>query len=278
MIRFSPDGDVLLLRKSTGRVVTLPCGYVPGGIKARRTTMNTALIFAGGTGKRMGTAGRPKQFLELHGKPIIIYTLEYFDRHPEIDAICVVCIDSWIDYLRDLLDRFRIRKVRWIIPGGATSQDSTRAGLNAIAADCPPEETIVLIHDGVRPLITSQLISENIAAVKAYGNAITAAPAIETIITVDGQENVQELIDRQTCRLARAPQSFRLADILEMHRRAMSDGYDRMIDSASLMIHYGAKLHLVEGPAENIKITTPADFYIFKAITESRENMQILGL
>ena len=240
--------------------------------------MNTALIFAGGTGKRMGSAGRPKQFLELHGKPIIIYTLEHFDRHPQIDAICIVCIEGWIEYLRDLLDRFRIKKVRWIVPGGATSQDSTRAGLNAIAADCPPEETIVLIHDGVRPLITGQLITDNIAAVKTYGNAITAAPAIETIITVDENEDVDRLIDRQTCRLARAPQSFRLADILGMHRRSMADGYDGMIDSASLMIHYGMKLHLVEGPAENIKITTPSDFYIFKAITESRENMQILGL
>ncbi|MBR7178014.1 MAG: 2-C-methyl-D-erythritol 4-phosphate cytidylyltransferase [Oscillospiraceae bacterium] len=240
--------------------------------------MNTALIFAGGTGKRMGAAGRPKQFLELHGKPIIIYTLEYFDRHPEIDAIAVVCIESWIDHLQYLLDRFRIKKVRWIVPGGATSQDSTRAGLNAIAADCDPKDTIVLIHDGVRPLITEKLISDNIAAVKKYGNAITAAPAIETIITVDGNEDVDQLIDRQTCRLARAPQSFWLADIIQMHRRSIADGYDQMLDSASLMIHYGVKLHLVESPAENIKITTPSDFYIFKAITESRENMQILGL
>lgn len=240
--------------------------------------MNTALIFAGGTGKRMGAAGRPKQFLELHGKPIILYTLEHFDRHPQIDAIAVVCIEGWIDYLKDLLDRFRIKKVRWIVPGGETSQDSTRRGLNAIAADCDPKDTIVLIHDGVRPLITTELISRNIAAVRVYGNAITTAPAIETIITVDENEQVNQLIDRQTCRLARAPQSFYLEDILNMHRRSIEDAYDKMIDSASLMIHYGVKLHLVEGPAENIKITTPSDFYIFKAITESRENMQILGL
>ena len=240
--------------------------------------MNTALIFAGGAGRRMHSAGKPKQFLELHGKPIIIYTLEHFDRHPEIDAIAVVCIEGWIDYFKDLLDRFRIRKVRWIVPGGATSQDSTRAGLGAIAADCDPKDTIGLIHDGVRPLITEKLISDNIAAVKQYGNAITAAPAIETIITVDEHEDVRELIDRQTCRLARAPQSFVLADIMAMHQRAIEEHYDKMIDSASLMIHYGARLHLVDGPAENIKITTPSDFYIFKAITESRENMQILGL
>ena len=240
--------------------------------------MTTALIFAGGTGTRMGSAGRPKQFLELHGKPIIIHTLEHFDRHPEIDAIAVVCISGWIDYLKDQLERFRIKKVRWIVPGGETSQDSTRAGLGILAENCDPESTIVLIHDGVRPLISEKLISDNIASVRQYGNAITAAPAIETIITVDKNEDVTDLLDRQVCRLARAPQSFWLADIMAMHRRAMAEGYDQMLDSASLMIHYGKKLHLVESPAENIKITTPSDFYIFKAIQEARENMQILGL
>ena len=240
--------------------------------------MNTALIFAGGAGRRMHSAGKPKQFLELHGKPIIIHTLEHFDRHPEIDAIAVVCIAGWIDYLKDLLIRFHIKKVRWIVPGGETSQESTRAGLGILEANCDPKNTVVLIHDGVRPLITEKLISDNIAAVRQYGNAITAAPAIETIITVDENEDVTELIDRQVCRLARAPQSFYLSDIIAMHQKAMADNYDKMIDSASLMIHYGVKLHLVEGPAENIKITTPSDFYIFKAIQEARENMQILGL
>ena len=240
--------------------------------------MNTALIFAGGAGRRMHSAGKPKQFLELHGKPIIIHTLEHFDRHPQIDAIAVVCIAGWVDYLKELLVRFHIKKVRWIVPGGETSQESTRAGLGILEANCDPRDTIVLIHDGVRPLITEKVISDNIAAVKEYGNAITAAPAIETIITVDENEDVTELIDRQSCRLARAPQSFYLSDIIAMHQKAMADNYDKMIDSASLMIHYGVKLHLVEGPAENIKITTPSDFYIFKAIQEARENMQILGL
>ena len=240
--------------------------------------MNTALIFAGGAGRRMHSAGKPKQFLELHGMPIIIHTLEHFHRHPEIDAIAVVCIAGWVDYLKELLVRFHIKKVRWIVPGGETSQESTRAGLGILEANCDPRDTIVLIHDGVRPLITEKVISDNIAAVKEYGNAITAAPAIETIITVDENEDVTELIDRQSCRLARAPQSFYLSDIIAMHQKAMADNYDKMIDSASLMIHYGVKLHLVEGPAENIKITTPSDFYIFKAIQEARENMQILGL
>ena len=142
--------------------------------------MNTALIFAGGTGKRMGTAGRPKQFLELHGKPIIIHTLEHFDRHPEIDAIAVVCIAGWIDYLKDQLERWRIKKVRWIVPGGETSQDSTRAGLGILEANCDPENTIVLIHDGVRPLITEKLISDNIAAAfSAVGEKGATLPEVQ---------------------------------------------------------------------------------------------------
>lgn len=240
--------------------------------------MNTALIFAGGTGTRMRTTGRPKQFLEMNNKPIIIHTIEMFEYHPEIDSIAVVCIAGWIDYLKEQLARFGIKKVKWIVPGGETSQESTRNGLNAIAADQDPKDTIVLIHDGVRPLITQQLISENIACAKQHGNAITVAPAIETIITTDEAGEVAGLIDRSLCRLARAPQTFVLADIIAMHQKAIKEGYDKMIDSASLMIHYGQKLHMVEGPMENIKITTPSDFYIFRAIQEARENLQIFGM
>ena len=176
--------------------------------------MNTGLIFAGGTGTRMRSSGKPKQFLELHGKPIIIYTLEHFQNHPEIDSIAVVCISGWIDYLKELLVRYGITKVKWIVPGGATSQDSTRNGLYAIAADQDPQDTIVLIHDGVRPLIDGQLITDNIAMVKEKGNAITVAPAIETIVTLSEDNRVDRVIERNICRMARAPQSFYLSDII----------------------------------------------------------------
>lgn len=238
--------------------------------------MNTALIFAGGTGTRMRTTGRPKQFLELHNKPIIIYTIECFENNSEIDTIVVVCIESWIEYLKEQIARFGIKKVVKIVPGGKTSQESTRKGLFAVAEIQDPKDTIVLIHDGVRPLITGELISDNIRMVKEKGNAITVAPAIETIVTVDDNQ-VDSVIDRSKCCLARAPQSFVLADIIQMHEWALRDNC-QVIDSASLMVHYGKKLHIVEGPSENIKITTPSDFYIFRAIMDVRENMQILGL
>lgn len=240
--------------------------------------MNTALIFAGGTGRRMHSDGIPKQFLELHGKPIIIYTLEHFEKHPEIDSIAVVCISSWIEQLKQMLVRFGITKVKWIVPGGATSQESTRNGLYAIAKDQRPQDTIVLIHDGVRPLITADLIHQNIHLVKECGNAITIAPAIETVITTEDNKVVSNIIDRQKCRVARAPQSFYLADIIAMHERAEKERYTEMIDSASLMIHYGVKLNLIDGPVENIKITTPSDYYTFRAILEEKENRQILGV
>lgn len=240
--------------------------------------MNTALIFAGGTGTRMKTTGRPKQFLEIYNKPIIIYTLEHFDQHPDIDNIVVVCLSGWIEYLKKQIDKFGLNKVKAIVEGGSTSQESTRIGLNTIAQFQNPKETIVLIHDGVRPLINADVISENIESVKKYGNAITVAPAIETIITTNDDGDANSVIDRNLCRLARAPQSFILEDIIRMHERARKDHYDKMIDSASLMIHYGEKLHLVNGPSENMKITTPSDFYVFRAILEAKENSQIWGL
>ena len=240
--------------------------------------MNTALIFAGGTGTRMKTTGRPKQFLEIYNKPIIIYTLEHFDQHPDIDNIVVVCLSGWIEYLKKQIDKFGLNKVKAIVEGGSTSQESTRIGLNTIAQFQNPKDTIVLIHDGVRPLINADVISKNIESVKKYGNAITVAPAIETIITTNDEGDANSVIDRNLCRLARAPQSFILEDIIKMHERAMKDHYDKMIDSASLMIHYGEKLHLVNGPSENMKITTPSDFYVFRAILEAKENSQIWGL
>ncbi|MGP1361333.1 MAG: IspD/TarI family cytidylyltransferase [Candidatus Fimenecus sp.] len=237
----------------------------------------TALIFAGGTGTRMKTSGTPKQFLELHGKPIIIYTLEKFEQCDHIDNIAVVCIEDWIPHLKKLLKKFEIKKVKYIVKGGTTSQESTLNGINAIAGSQNPEKTIVLIHDGVRPLINDKLIKDNINSVLTYGNAITVVSAIETIITSKDKKNIDNIINRDDCYLARAPQSFYLSDIMSAHQKALSENYTKMIDSASLMLHYGKKLHMVQGPVENIKITNPSDFYIFKAMIELQENIDIWG-
>lgn len=241
--------------------------------------MNIALIFAGGTGVRMNTKTKPKQFLELNGKPIIIHTIDNFEQHPEIDVIVVVCIESWIPYMKELLTRFHITKVRYVVPGGGTGQESIRCGLDVLWNDENiPKDSLVLIHDGVRPLINGEIISRNIDCAKKNKNAITITPAIETIISVSDNDEVDNIMDRNSCKMARAPQTFRLCDIMEAHRKALKDGELNMIDSAMLMTHYGALLHVVEGPVENIKITTPSDFYIFRAIYEARENSQIWGI
>ena len=234
--------------------------------------MNIGLIFAGGTGTRMKGSDKPKQFLTLNGKPIIIYTIEHFEKHPDIDGIVVVCKEDWIDYLNEQLTTYGIKKVLKVVPGGATGQASIRNGLFAIrdAVGVPAEDVIVLIHDGVRPLIDEKLITDNIESVKKNGNAITVVPAIETIIETDEKGDISKVADRKMCRLARAPQSFVLSDIIAAHERSLAEKKEEMIDSAMLMQHYGAVLHTVEGPVENIKITTPMDYHLFKALVNGK--------
>jgi len=234
-----------------------------------------AVIFAGGSGKRMNTVARPKQFLEFRGKPIIIYTLELFDNHPYIDGIVVSCIKEWIPYLEKLLRKFEITKVVEVVPGGETGQDSIYAGLVAAGRHFP-SDSVVLIHDGVRPLITEKTISDNIESVQAERSCITCIPALETfIIAKEGRD--MDIPSRQDSFIARAPQSFILSDILSAHQRAIAEGRHDFIDSCSMMNYYGYKLHTIIGPIENIKITTPADFFIFKTMVDVHENQQIFG-
>ena len=227
--------------------------------------MNLAVIFAGGTGARMHTKSRPKQFLELNGKPILIYTIELFDNHPQIDGIIVVCIESWIPFLNKMLRKFEISKVVKVIPGGKTGQESIYKGL------CAAEEysdihksndSIVLIHDGVRPLITEETITDN----------------IETVIIKKDDRNVVDIPKRSECRLARAPQSFYLKNIINAHRRSQAEGKNDFIDSCSMMSYYGTELEFIEGPMENIKITTPTDYFVFRSMVEVHENQQIFGI
>lgn len=238
--------------------------------------MNLAVIFAGGAGKRMHTKARPKQFLELNGKPIIIYTLELFDNHPQIDAIVVACIEPWIPFLKKMIRKFEINKVVSIVPGGETGQDSIYNALCAAEEYAAGREATVLVHDGVRPLITEDTITENIKTVAGYGSCITCVPATETFV-VRQSDGSLDIPSRADSLIARAPQSFRLADIMSAHRKARSEGRHDFIDSCTMMSHYGHTLHTIIGPMENIKITTPTDFFIFRAMVQVHENQQIFG-
>lgn len=237
---------------------------------------NIAIVFAGGTGTRMNTKSKPKQFLELHGKPILVYTLEAFNNHPEIDGIILVVLNEWIDYCKVLISKFGLYKVKEIIVGGATALESQKRGLEK-ACELYDKDTIVLIHDGVRPLIDAETISKNIASVKKNGTAITATPAIETIAINKENNEVGQIIERSKVQMAKAPQSFKLGELWEVHCRAEHDN-KVFIDSASMMQYYGYSLFIVEGKPENIKITTPSDFYMFRALVDARENSQIFGL
>ena len=239
--------------------------------------MNIAVIFAGGTGQRMNTKGRPKQFLELHGKPLLIYTLEIFQNSPSIDGIILVMLESWILYSESLIERFRISKVKSIVAGGETGQESIYRGVER-AYELYPDDSVVLVHDGVRPLIDLQTIEACINTVRLKGSAITVSPATETIALVECENNIGKILPRNECQIAKAPQCFILGDLYKTHIKAQYDGKKSFIDSASLMQYYGYKLYTVNGPVENIKITTPADFYIFRAISDARENSQIFGL
>lgn len=240
--------------------------------------MNIGVIFAGGIGKRMNSRALPKQFLKLYGKEIIIYTLEHFEAHKEIDAIVIACVEEWITFLQELVDKYQLKKVKKIVCGGKNGQESIYRGLIAAKEVAGTERSIVLIHDGVRPLINEKLLTDCLESTREKGNAITAVPAIETIICSKDKNTVSEMIDRTECMMARAPQCFFLDEILENHRKAIEEEKFDFIDSASMMKHYGSILHLVEGPVENIKITTPMDYYTFKALVEADENSQLFGV
>ncbi len=238
--------------------------------------MNFALIFAGGTGQRMSSRAKPKQFLELHGKPIIIYTLEHFEYHEAIDGIVIVCIENWIEELQGLLKRYDITKVVKIVPGGPTGHDSIYNGLEAMKT-MAKDDDIVLIHDGVRPLINEDLISRNIEAVREFGNAITVEPAKESVIRCDENGNVVEVPLRANMYTAKAPQSFKYKNILDIYEKAHERGI-RSIDSAHLCSTYKVPMHTVLSTRNNIKITEPADYYVYRALYEAIENQQIFGI
>lgn len=238
--------------------------------------MTTALIFAGGTGIRMNTRSKPKQFLEMHGKPVIIYTLEHFEYHPEVDNIVVVCLKDWIEELKGLVKRYGMTKVSQIVSGGETGHDSIYLGLVAMKKYAAKDE-IVLIHDGVRPLINEELITKNIEMVKERGNAITAEAVRESVVRSEDGETISEVPPRGDMYVAKAPQSFHYGEVMELYERARKDG-NKSIDSSHLCSMYDVPMNMVISTSNNIKITEPADFYIYRALYEAIENQQVFGI
>lgn len=232
-----------------------------------------AVIFAGGVGRRMEINSMPKQFIPIHGKPLIIHTLEKFQQHEDIDGIVIACIEDWIDKLWVMLGTYGITKVMDIVPGGDTGHDSIRLALDSLRKEAKDED-IVLIHDAVRPLINGELISKNIAAVKEHGSAITSESVRESVVeSLDGK-NIDKVPLRDHMYVAKAPQSFLFGDIYKLYRQALADSL-KFIDSAHLCNTYGFPLHLIKSPRHNMKITDPLDYYMCCAIFDVKEREAI---
>ena len=234
-----------------------------------------ALIFAGGVGRRMGAGSRPKQFLELGGRPIIDYTLEHFATHELVDAIVVCCLESWIGYLERIVERRHYPTPIDVIPGGATGQESIFFGVRHLHERHPEDpDAIVLVHDGVRPLITAKAISDCVAATAAFGACAVVGPCTETIIVNGEGDTVERALERNDCSLARAPQGAHTQELFEAHVRSRELGLE-FIDTISMLAHFGHVIHTVEGPAENIKVTTPLDYYAFKGYMDARDQRML---
>ena len=236
--------------------------------------MNVALIFAGGVGSRMGTKIAPKQFLNIDGRTILAHTIKNFEENHFIDAIIVVLLEKYIKMSEMIFQNENFTKIKAIVPGGKTGQESIYRGLLKIEELYPGDSTIVLIHDGVRPVIESDLIERNIRSVKAYRSAISAVPAKETIVEAPDTKNITGIIDRNKVWIARAPQSFYLNDVLNAHQKANAAQDESVIDSCSMMQKYAPKqqLKIVETIYDNIKVTTPMDYYLVKSIIEAQKN------
>lgn len=233
--------------------------------------MNIAVIFAGGSGIRFGDINRPKQFFEIDGKPIIIRTLEIFEECQDIDQIVIACLEDWIFYLKKILVKYNINKVQAIVPGGITGQESIYNGLVAAKELTRGQNAIVLIHDGVRPVVDAELLSACVAGVNEFGSAITCTKVTETIVRIE-EDCIHEAFPRSVVMTAKAPQGFWLFDILEAHEDARKKGKNDYIDSCSLMMQYKNNLHFIEGKNDNIKITDFEDIYTLRAIMKSRDD------
>lgn len=229
-----------------------------------------AILTAAGIGTRMGL-DIPKQFLHVHGKPLIVYTMEAFQRHPAIDGIVVVTLPSWIDVIKSYADGYNITKLKLIVPGGDSGQESIYNGIKALEENGESEDTVVLIHDGNRCLVTEEIISNSLAVYDKYGSAVAAIPCTEVVFrSGDSGEHSNEEIPREQLYRTQTPHTYSLKKLLWAHAEAKSKGISNTSASCSLMYKLGETIYFSKGSEENIKITTTDDLNIFKALLDNR--------
>ena len=230
--------------------------------------MNYALIIAGGRGMRMGQE-IPKQFLTVHDKPVIAYTLEAFEKHPDIDAIAVVCVEGWESILSAYARQYRITKLKHIFPGGANGQGSIRNGVFELEKHYSPDD-VVLIHDAIRPMVSQDIISGCIATTREHGSAIVTVPCQEAMLETEDQQSTHSSYPRENLKRTQTPQGFPLGVICDAHRRALEKGITNSVASCTLMVELGETIWFCAGSEKNIKLTTPDDLEIFKALLQLR--------
>ena len=232
--------------------------------------MNVALILAGGSGSRTEQSV-PKQFISIDEKPIIIYTLEAFQKHPEVDAIIVSCISGWHDVLKGYAAAAGITKLRWVVDGGDNGQSSARNALLTLEHVCGSED-IVIIHDAVRPMISREIITDCIAKAREFGSGLSAIRCQETIMRTDDGETGQTGIDRNDIMRVQTPQAYKYGRVLWAHKEALRRGITNSVYTNTLMMDLGEKLHFSIGSNKNIKITTLEDIDMFKALHVTRRD------
>lgn len=226
--------------------------------------MNIGLIIAGGSGTRMNQ-DIPKQFLTVNEKPVIVYTMEAFQKHDEIDVIAVVCINGWENVLEAYAKQFNITKLKHIILGGDCGQASIRNGVYELEKYYSSDD-IVLIHDAIRPMVSEKIISDCIIKTKEYGCAITTIPCAEAMLETDNQISSEGSYPRNNLKRTQTPQAFFIKRICDLHRRAVKRGITDSVASCTLMIEMGEKVYFSQGSEKNIKLTTVEDIDIFKAL------------
>lgn len=232
--------------------------------------MNIALIIAGGSGRRMNQ-DIPKQFLNIENRPVIIYTLEAFQRHPSIGAIEVVCLDGWTEILWAYARQFNITKLTGIVPGGGDGQASIGNGVFALKERGFSESDLVLVHDAIRPMVSHEVISDCIRQCVLHGSAIAAVPCNTSMLTTDDKEVTSGFYDRDKLMSTQTPQAFPLKKLLWAHEEALRRGISNAVASCTMMLELGETLYFSAGSEKNIKLTTTADVDIFRALLSVRQ-------
>ncbi len=230
--------------------------------------MVVALLTAAGSGTRMHQ-DIPKQFIHVDNKPVIIHTMEAFQNHPGIDAIMVVTIESWMDVLWAYAKQFNITKLKWVIPGGATGQESIRNGLNKLSEDISMND-IIMVHDGNRPLVSAEIISNSLATYKEHGNAVAVIPCTEVVFESDDGISSCVSTEREKLFRTQTPHTYRFGDLLQAHKDAAERGIANTAASCMLMKELGIPTYFSKGSEENLKITTLDDLKIFKALLHTK--------